>query len=783
VLALGVSAPTVMFSILRGLAADVPVSDVDRLFYVGYTSDEQLTNGPRPLTGDELRVVQDRLRTVGALAAYRWTTWDLGSAGSNPERITGAWVSYDLLGVLGEAPLRGRGFVVSDSEAREGPVAIVDERLWRERFGSDPDVVGSEIRLDGVQHTIVGVLPAGLHFPLGANVWVPIPTLEMASPSSTTRYGTLGRLPNGTTIGRIEAELAGAMAAVPTAERVERGARFAARRYLDRPGSMSSPEAAWLRIGLMAFVGCLLLVACANVANLLLCRAVARQQQLAVRIALGAGRARIVAHHLTEACIVAVVGGVAGLGLASGALSIFRSATVGYFDSWIEFPMDAGVLAFAAVLIATAALVAGTIPAIQATSRDVEVTLRGDARTGGGFHLSRLSEALVVAEVALSTALLVPACYMVRSTMDLRWVGDFETQEVLVAGYTLRDDQLTSEGDELKFHQAVLERAAAQPGVVGAALAVPFPGSSGWLNVDVEVDVELTNGSREPVSLVRVSPGVFDLIDAPILRGRDVAWTDGVTDPPSIVVNEAFALRFFPGADPLGKEVRLRILQVGQPLVATIVGVAPPLGVTEWQGRQGEAVYVPITVGGSISGSRMPYVMLRAERGTDPLALLPQLRQAIATLDPDKPLESIGSLDALIAQERRIPRVVAGTLTSIGLAGLLMAGTGLFSVMAFAVGRRTREVGVRVALGANPGRVAWAMIRDASIQLGQGLALGLILACALAPAFPGREGQPPRSPAIYALVVGVLLVIGLIAAAVPTLRAIRVEPTVALRTE
>jgi putative ABC transport system permease protein len=284
---------------------------------------------------------------------------------------------------------------------------------------------------------------------------------------------------------------------------------------------------------------------------------------------------------------------------------------------------------------------------------------------------------------------------------------------------------------------------------------------------------------QDYTDVVHVTPGAFDVLDVPILRGRDITWTDGAAGPPAVVVNEAFALRFFESEDPLGHLVRFRTVRHTEDIIATIVGVVPGLAIAGARGDFADAIYVPLTV----SQPRDVHVLLRAAPGYDPRPLARELRGALATLDPDKPLHSIGTLRDLLRREQRIGYAFAGLFVGTGLAGLLMAGTGLYAVMAFAVSRRKREVGVRVALGASPARVVWATLRHAAVQLTQGVFLGLVLVIFAGPALEAlslREGSLLPASAV---VTGVLLATGLLAAFVPSMRAVSIQPTEALKSE
>jgi predicted permease len=763
VLALGVGAPTAMYSITTGLGRRLSIEDANELLSIS-----KLTGGPggerQNLTLRELEVLRDELSAIGTIAAYSAGLWDLGSDGVDPERVVGAEVTSDLLALLREQPIRGRGFVVEDDA--EG-VALIGERLWRARFGGDPTILGRSIRVNGAPRTIVGILPASLRFPEGAQVWTPIAPADQES-ATTPVYVTVARLPAGATLERIQAEL--------QVLRPEAGGSDV---FVANPFTSRSGEGRTFLFGMLATVTLLLLVAASNVANLFLCRAVARRHDTALRTALGAGRSRIVAIHLVESLLVSVVGGSIGVIFAIQATRWFQQELAGQLEWWMEIRVQPGMLIFALALVVAAALLAGLAPARQALSRQVTSGLSGSGREVGDFRLSRVSERLVILEVMFSVALLAQAAFVADPFLDQRdqlSVG-FESRSAYAAAYSFRDGEL-SDGERLSFHRELLDRAAERPGVGGAAVFTPFPGGEGGGRSVQADDGQIRRlYDRDETQVVHVSPGAFELLDISILRGRDLTWADGDTEPPAVLVNEAFAERVFPGQDPIGQRIRFGLPEAGEQ-TATIVGVVPPVAAPVSDREFADAIYVPITMG----SPRDTYVVLRAAVGVDPSFMLPELRSALDALDIEKPLHSGGTLEELVTRESAFLYTLGNVFFAAALAALLIAGTGLYAVMAFSVARRTREVGVRVALGATRTRVIRDVMSQVAAHLAKGLLLGTALTVGVAPMFLAADSSR-YDWTVYALVVSTLLMIGLLAAIVPSVRAVRIEPAAALRSE
>jgi predicted permease len=529
---------------------------------------------------------------------------------------------------------------------------------------------------------------------------------------------------------------------------------------------------------MLAVVSFVLLIACANVANLLLARAVARSREIAVRMALGASPGSLVRQLLVESLAVAIPGGLLGLLLARVGVTVFN-ATLGFdLSFWMRVEVDGGVLAFTTALVGLAAVAAGLAPARQAARVSVGDVLKDQTRGSSSFHLGRASRALVIGEVALSCALLVVTGLMVKGvlTVTSRYVGT-APERVATGRIELRPDAYPDGSARARFFDELETRVAAQPGVTSMALASHLPGNSA-ASAPVEIG-GVRYDTRESVPLSRVvaiSPAFFTTFGASLLQGRSFGRADGAAAAPVAIVNRAFAERFF-GGTALGRQVRLT--ENGPWL--TIVGIAPALGTVAGTGDRyagTDAVYVPL------AQSEWRNVAVAARTTADATALVSTLRRIVEDLDPDVPLYQEGRLDVTLAQASVGEKVFGGLFTFFGLSALILAVVGLVGVLAFSVGRRTRELGIRMALGSRPASILWLVLRGGLVQLLMGLAIGLVLAAVAAPQFgEALFDQQPHDPTVYMLIAGVLIVAGAVAAVVPARRALAVSPMTALRAE
>jgi predicted permease len=776
-LALGIGSTTTMYSITRGILRDLPVDRPEQLMHIAMT-DRNAGDDYLRIPVADIVAIRDQQRSFESIAAYEDESVHLGDADHRAERISVAVVSASIFGVLRVSPLIGRPLAADDERPGAPRGAVLGYRLWQTRYAADRSVVGRTIRINGAPTTVVGVMPDGFGFPQHEQIWMPLALDAVRATTGTQAagYDVIGRLRDGATRETAGAEIAGIARRLAIADpSSHEGRALAVRPFHDE---MVPRDARIIFRAMLVVVSFVLLIACANVANLLLARAVSRSREIAVRMALGASPAGLVRQLLVESLAVAVPGGLLGLALARAGVAVFN-ATLGFeLAFWMRVEVDAGVLAFTTALVGLAAVAAGLAPARQASRVSVGDVLKDQTRGSSSFHLGRASRVLVIGEVALSCALLVVTGLMVKGVRNVtsRYVGT-APDHVAAGRIELRPDAYPDAAARARLFDALETRVGAEPGVTSVALASHLPGNSA-ASAPVEIGgVRYDKRELVPRSrVIAVSPSFFATFGAPLLQGRAFARGDRAGTPLVAIVNRAFADRFF-GGNAMGRQIRLK--ENGG--WATIVGIAPPLGTVAGTGDQytgTDAVYVPL------DQSDWANVAIAARTTGDATALVSTLRDVVAELDPDVPLYQEGRLDVTLARASVGEKVFGGLFTFFGVSALILAIVGLVGVLAFSVGRRTRELGIRMALGGRPASILWLVLRGGLIQLLTGLAIGLALAAVAAPQFgDALFQQQPHDPTVYGVIGLVLIAAGALAAVVPARRALRVSPMTALRAE
>ncbi len=691
-------------------------------------------------------------------------------------RVWGALASANLFQVLGVRPALGRTFL-PDEEPRAAPVAVISYGLWQRVFGGDSGVVGRRVLLNGQDFTVVGVAPEGFvgsEGLLGFDVWIPITFLPLAVHSRTalergySKLEPVGRLKPGVSLAQARADLQAVQRGLVASGAEEPGTSAQVRRMLDSGAAefMGPVFRALLGIALVV-----LLVACANLANLLLARAASRRREIGIRLAVGAGRWRLVRQLLTESVLLALCGGALGVPLALWARDGLRALMPAIpFPIALDLALDGRILAFAAVTSLATAVLFGLVPALHASRTDLLPALRGGAAAGARGR-SRLQAALVGAQVALSLVALVCAGLFVRSVgrahaMD---TGMRDPRSVLLANTDL---QLA--GYDRETGPAMLERLLAEvrslPGVASATFSTHVPlGLGGWHSDSLFVE---SGAQRGVIAYNFVAPGYFETLGIPILRGRAIAAQDGPADPPAVVVNETFVRRYWPGTDPLGQ--RIRFFGVTR----TVVGVTRDSPYRDFGRPVPPLAYAPIRQ------TYVPAVMLQVRSTGDPRALEPAVRRVFERLDPDVPFTDVRTMAEQVDAALFLQHIGAGALSAFGALALVIAAVGLYGVLAYMVSRRTREIGVRVALGASRRDVVALVVGGAARYTAAGLAAGLLLAAGAAQVLRSQLfGVSPLDPVTFGAVIALLGAVALLAAWLPARRAARVDPIIALQAE
>ena len=777
-LTLGIGLTTTMFSIVYGvLLKGLPFPGGGRIVEVNRTN---LAQHRRHLGMPIAEYVdyRDRQKSFDRISAYADGTMNVSGAGV-PERYSGAWVTASFFDIAPTKPLLGRVILPGEDTPQGQKVVVLGYGLWKRRFGGDPAVLGQVMRVNSQPFTIVGVLPEGYRFPDDVELWVPLQDDPLRGKRDEGQELTvMAMLRPRVTTGQASVEMAAIAKGLETRyKETNAGIGAAASSYVDVEIGEEAPRLLYPMLGAVFFV---LLIACANVANLLLDRAAHRTKEIGIRSALGASRAAVVRQFLAEALVLSVGGAVFGTALAYEGIVIFNRilAESSNAPSWIDIRLHPPVLLFVVGITVLATLFSGALPAVQSSRTDINEVLKDESRGSSSLHIGRMSRALVVFEIALSCGLLVASGLMIKSVTKLKTMDPgFRTANIFTArvGFPAEyKDTLT----QARFHEQLRERLAALPGARSAAIASSLPGvGSNEDNMMVDGTTYATDNEVPNVRWTAVSPGYFETFEIKALRGRLLDERDRAGGNPVIVVNQALADKYFPGADPIGRRIREGGLKSALPWM-TIVGIVPTTYSGEPDAPRGAMYYAPL------QQHHSSFASMAVKTAGAPMALTGAVREAVAQLNADIPIYRTYTMDEALARPTWYIRTFGTMFMIFGFAALFLASLGLYAVMSFAVRRRTREVGIRMALGAQAGQVVGLIFRQGAWQVGVGIALGLVLAATLA-----KYTQvilfdvKPRDPAIFGGVVLVLAAVGLGACLVPARRATRVDPLVALRAE
>jgi predicted permease len=771
-LALGIGAVTAIFSVVdEVLLRPLPYHEPDRLASIWPAQVH---------SKGELLALQERGRILQEVAAYtRRDEFSLTGHG-DPARLQGSLVSANVFTLLRTPAALGRTFLPGEDRAGGEDVVVMSHGLWERLFGSDPTVVGRPITVNGRSRTVVGVMPRDFGFPAPeTELWVPLSIDAADAPDlwGVAFLRLIGRLQPGAT-----PELAAAEVRALVPELRERTPWPMPDDYGADAGAVSLKEelVGNLRttlLVLLAAVGFVLLIACANIANLLLARAAGRQRELAVRAALGAGRGRLIRQLLTECVLLATIGGVAGVMLAAWSISVFGARLPVELARSVELSIDGRVLGFAGAATLFTALGFGLLPALRA-SRPLQGLLRGGARgIGAGAPHRRLTSVLVAAEIAVAVILVSGAGLLIRSLWQLQGVDPgFRADNVVVAQVAPPPARYDGGAKQHVFYAELLEQVSALPGVERAAAAssIPFGGDRTSISVAIE-GYSPPPGAAPPIS-VRwvVTPGYFATVGIPLRQGRDFSAADGVEAPGLVIVSETFARRFWPDQDPLGK--RLRVPWVEQ--WWTVVGIAGDVHQDDLAGEIDLALYRPY------AQDPIRNMTLAIRTGESPQALAANLRAVVGRVDKDTPVSRITTLRQMVSKSLARPRFATMLLAAFALLALLLGSVGVYGVMSYAVSQQTRELGVRIALGAQVADIRRQVLRRGALLAGAGIITGIAGALAVTRLLRGLLfGVGPSDPLTFVVVSILLAGVALLASYPPARRAMRVDPMAILRAE
>jgi putative ABC transport system permease protein len=788
-LALGIGANVAIFSALNALLLrPLPIENPERLA-CGYA----MRAGVDPYETSLLEYAAYRERS------HSFTSIGLGAQRSfnfvvrgEPEQLRGAAVMADYLNTLGIKPVAGRSFRPEEDRPGGPTVAAISYDLWQRLFGGDPAIIGRQLNFEDASYTVVGVFPRGFNMPFAADIWVPlqinIETLPLEQ-RAQSNYDLVARLKPSVSLRQADAELKG-IARVLEQEHPQIRRGWSYKLISLRQNLIGDLEGRTRRalFALVAAVGFLLLICCTNLANLLLARGVAREREISIRFALGAGRARIVRQLLTESLVLALLGGVGGLLLATwiapllGELSPVQAVSLATFLR--DFRIDAHVVGFSFLLSLLTAAVFGSVPAFRLMrSRDLIATIKQREQRTGGASGGRLLDVLVIAEIAMAATLLVGGGLIVQSFQSLQRVNlGFRPDNLLMFEMALSPNKYPEHRQRVAFAQQMLEPVGALPGVVSAGTTTNYPLElfDAASSFTVEGRPPTAPGSVPATMHRLVSPGYLKTLGATFLKGRDLNEQDTAQSLPVVVVSEELARQAWPNEDPLGERIRR-----GGPNEAnfpwlTVVGVVANIKEDRFNFRTDRPVwYLPYA---QQESNRPLILVVRAK--SDPANLIAAIRNALHAIDPNQAISSVMTMKQHVAEalmRERFSALLMGTLAALGL---ILAALGLYGVMAYAVGRRTGEIGLRMALGAQRRDIFHLVIRHGLLLIGIGLSIGLIAAQGLTRSLASTLYQiGPMDPVTFVFVGVLLAAVALIACFMPARRASRVDPVVALRYE
>lgn len=772
-LALGIGVNSAIFSVVHSvLLRPLPYASPERLVVLyGRYPEFGRTSTSLP----DFQDWRAGSRTFEQMAARHNAAFVLTGEGE-PERMIADRVTSNFFATLGVRPLLGRVFLPDEDRiGGDDRVVVLSHGYWQRRFGGDPRVIGRQIQLSGRPWTVVGVAPPGFRYGRAVDLWAPT-RADTTLPRRAEFLDVIGRLEPGVTVTQASADVAAVV------QRLAEQYPATNAKIKSEVIGLQEDLVGGVRPALFAFMGAVLLVlliACANVANLLLARAATRDREVAVRFAVGAGRGRLVRQLLTESMVLALLGGIVGIGLASWGVAALSATSVQFLPRQHEIGMDPTVVVFSLLLALGTGLLFGLAPAIRLSGGALHASLREGGRGSTGGALARVRSALVLGEVALALVLLVGAGLLIRSFEKLTRVDlGFEPAGVLTYSLTFPSAKFRDEAQLPSLYEAMLGRTRALPGVRSAALSADLPmGGANYLAYSIKGQpprASRPDAAPEDVQPFAVSPDYFGTLHIPLRRGRLFDATDGPTAPRVAVINEEMVRTVFGDRDPIGSQ-----LTFGNPddwrTIVGVVGNVAQEGVTAKPYAQ---LYEAIQ---QVPG-RVVYMSLRTDQ--DPVLLASSARNAVRAIDSDVLVNDMQPLEARVAQNIARPRLSVWLLVGFATVALILAAVGIYGVMAYTVAQRTKEIGVRMALGADPVAVkrlvVWQGMQPALLGVGVGLLAAFATSRLIASLLYGVSALDPVT---FVLVPLFLATIALLATYVPARHATRVSPTVALQSE
>ncbi len=775
-LALGIGVNSTVFTfvnavVLRGL----PFEDADRIMHLENTNPTARSVEVSYRDFLDYRASNESFEDLGAADQATMNVSDTVGA---PERVVGAWVSANTFSMLGQEPLLGRDFAPGEDEPGADPIALLGYGLWQNRYGGDPEIVGATVRVNEVACVVVGVMPEGMKFPMIAELWRPIAfDSDAREQRDQRRLEVFGRLKDGVTLDAARAEM------TSLAARLERdysdeneGIGVLVKPYNDE---FNGGEIKLVFLALMGAVGFVLLIACANVANLLLARSAARAREVSIRSSMGASRFRVVRQLLVESLLLGSIGGAFGLLLSIWGIRAFELAVADINKPyWIDFSLDATVVGFFLAICVATSLLFGLAPALHVSKTDIALTLKEGSRgQAGGSRLRRATSFLTVAELALTLVLLVGAGLMMRSFFNLQNLElGAPISERLTMRLALAEAKYPDDAARFSFHERLQEKLEAVPGVRSVAITTALPGQgAGSRPIEVEAQPRDADTALPQATTVTVSPDYFAAVGVPVRSGRSFTREDGTEGAEVVIVNQKLAERYWPRESALGRRIRVATDPPGPWM--QVVGVVPSI-------RHGDPNELDPAIYQPYRQNPVAFVTIVAHSPMPPDSLTRALRAEVQSIDPDLPVYDVMTLEDRVAEARWAYQVFSSMFVIFALIALILSAVGLYAITAFGVSQRTQEIGVRIALGAGSAHILRLVLRQGLTQLTLGLGLGLIGAFALTRVLGSIMIQvTPTDPLTFAAIMVLLAAVAVLAFIVPARRACRLDPVTALRDE
>lgn len=769
-LALGIGANTAIFSAVNAvLLKPLPFPESQQLVDLAETFKP---DGFGSVSVPNLEDWKNQNTVFAGISAYQGASFNL-ETGDAPQRIPGLSVSANYFDVLGVKPALGRAFLAGEDVAGRERVVVLSDQLWRRNFAANPAIVDQTIAVNGQKYTVVGVMPPELSsLYRTVQMWSPLvfPETDRLN-RENHKYLAIGRLKSGVTLAQAQDQMNTIAQRIEAQYKNGRGIRLMQIEELWVAGVRST------LLMMMVAVGFVLLIACTNVANLLLARATVRRREISIRMALGAGRGRLIQQFLTEGLLLSVIGGGLGIALAWWSMDVLGKIAFPFLPRSQEIRIDSRVLLFTLAVSVVTSLVFGLIPSLQAGKTDVQETLKeGGNTTSAGVVGGLLRPTLVIVEVAAAVVLLIGAGLMIRSVMRIREVQPgLRPQNLLTAKLSLPREKYTDIESANRFYQQVLERVSYLPGVQSAGLVSHLPIEEMGANANVSVEGKTYPPNESPLVEFRVvSEDYFKTADIPLLRGRMFSKQEGDANQPVVVINETMAKQIWPGEDPIGKRLR----DEDQVTVIGVVGDVKNYGLLRPPAPE---LYASYTLKKFWPDMRWNMrLMVRSTLDNNDIAAA--VRREVQAVDPAQPIYAVQTMNLVIENTVRDKSLNTTLLTVLAGVSLLLALIGVYGVMSYTVAQHTREIGIRMALGARPQSILKLIMGRGFVLVSIGIVIGVLASFGLTRFIENMLfGVTPTDPLTFVMIITLLVAVALLACLIPALRAMRVDPIVVLR--